>query len=299
MNASPHLLHAVERATVRVQAEVAPNHPSTAVLGSERVGTGVVLRPDHLILTVQYVVLGARACSITFTDETVVPGRVVAHDFASGIALIEPATRPRHALPVRPSRELVRGADVFAVAFGSDGERRVSDGVITHLDPFEANWEMALERAITTTARNPGLGGAPLADAGGNCIGVSFLDLGEVGSAVLAIPADVYLEHGDELLRHGRRVTRPARAWIGIFCYEFREHVIVAGVLPGSPAARAGLRGGDLIVTVDAVPVAGRRQLYELLWAASPGASFAMRIFRDGEILPLDVGSTDVDGFFA
>lgn len=299
MNASPSLLHTVERATVRVQAEVPPNHPSSAVLGNERVASGVALRPDHLILTVQYAVLGATACSVTYADGSLVAGRVVAQDFASGIALIEPELRPPHCLTGMPSRELQLGADIFAVAVSADGERRVSDGIVTGLDPYDANWEMALERAISTTARNPGLGGAPLADASGRVVGLTFLDLGEVGQAVLAIPTDAYNEHGDELLRHGRRVSRPPRAWIGIFCYAFREHVIVAGVLPGSPAAQAGLRGGDLVVAVDAVQIAGRRELYDLLWAESPGTTFDFRIFRDGEIVPVEVGSTDVDAFFA
>jgi S1-C subfamily serine protease len=110
------------------------------------------------------------------------------------------------------------------------------------LDPFDANWEYTLERAIFTSAMNPGLGGGPLIDRRGRVAGVVSLNLNEIGRFSLAIPIAHYRDHRDELLRYGRRTTRPSRAWLGLYCYLLRGHVVVAGLLPGGPAEAAGSR---------------------------------------------------------
>ena len=150
-----------------------------------------------------------------------------------------------------PSTELRVGQDIFIVAAAGENKRRANNGVITSIAPFDAYWEYSLDRAITTTAMNPGLGGAPLLDSRGRVAGIASLDLNEIGRFTLAIPVDDFLAHRDELLQHGRRVSRPARAWVGLYCYTFRDHVVIAGVLPGTPAEQAGLKAGDVVLTVD------------------------------------------------
>jgi len=299
MNASPRLLHQVNQSTVAVQSVAPPSHPSVAVLGHERTASGVVLRPDGLILTVQYVVLGARSVSVIDADGRVVPAQVVAQDFHSGIALI------RTSEPLAPGLEpcdigaIAPGADVFVVAVTSDGTRAVNDGIVTSVAAFEANWEFTLDHAIATSARSPGLGGAPVVDARGRVLGITFLDLGEVGRFTLAIPAACYAAHHAELLDNGRRVSRAPRAWAGFFCYTFRSHVVIAGVLPGSPAESSGMRAGDVIVALDDQRVVDQRGLYERLWSQPPGSERAFRVFRGDDTAELMVRTTEAERFFA
>jgi serine protease Do len=92
MNASVKLIELVLPATVALKAVVAEEHPSAQILGSERFGSGVVIDPAGLILTVNYVVLGARSIEVTLLDGTDVEGTVVAQDFASGIAVVDMGT---------------------------------------------------------------------------------------------------------------------------------------------------------------------------------------------------------------
>ena len=298
MNAPPRLLHQAYRSTVVVQASVPPSHPSTAVLGRERASSGVVLRPDGLVLTVQYVVLGASEVEVVGPDGEVIEARVVAQDFHGGLALLEPARTPAAGLEPGTLGDVGRGDEIFVVAVTGEGDRRVSDGIVMALDGFTANWEFALDAAIATSARNPGLGGAPLVDRRGCVVGISFLDLGEVGRFTLAIPAELYSAHRQELLEHGRRVARPPRAWAGFFCYTLRRHVVFAGVLPGTPAEQGGLKAGDVLISVDGDRITNQSELYQSLWAVPPGNERVFRVFRSDETTEVVVVPTLAEDFF-
>ncbi len=153
--------------------------------------------------------------------------------------------------------------------------------------------------SIVTSVRSPGLGGAPLVDRHGRVIGISCLDLGEVGRFVLAIPTGQFVDFEQELLDNGRRVTRPPRAWAGFFCYALQRNVVVAAVLPDSPAALSGMAAGDVIVAVDGERVRDQRGVYEALWARRPGADVSFRVLRGEEMSDLMVYTTDAEAFFA
>jgi len=299
MNASVKLLERVVPATVTLKASVADTHPSASILGTDRQGTGVVVDASGLILTANYVVLGARGVDIEWADDQTGVGRVIAQDFASGIAVIEANECCGTALPLAPAAQVKVGQDVFIVAAAADNQRRVNTGGITSIGVFDAYWEYSLEHAITTTATNPGTGGAPLLDTRGRVVGIVSLELNDVGRFTLAIPADYYAQHRNELLQHGRRTSAPTRAWIGFYCYTFREHVVIAGVLPGAPGEQAGLKAGDVVLTVNGERVSGRHELYLRLWTHRAGELINFEVFRNNKVTELTVPSGNADEFFA
>ena len=299
MNASVKLIELVAPATVALNVQVPETHPSAQILGTERQGSGVVVDDAGLILTVNYVVLGARTVEVSLLDDTTVSGTVAAQDFATGIAVVDIGAKALSALQLCPSARLAVGQELFVMAAAGENKRRANDGVITSLAPFDAYWEYSLERGIVTTAMNPGLGGAPLLDVLGRVVGIVSLDLSEVGRFTLAIPVDDYLEHRDELLRHGRRISRPPRAWVGVYCYTFREHVVIAGVLPGAPGERAGLKAGDVVLAVNDRRITDRHALYTHLWSHRVGELIHFRVFRNNQITQLAVQSGNAEEFFA
>lgn len=299
MNASVHLLEETLPATVHLQVTVPESHPSAAVLGTDRAGSGVFIDRHGLILTVNYIVLGGRDVRVTLFDGRELPGEVVAQDFASGIALVQVIGDDFDALSVVDAPVPAVGDEVFIVASVGDASRRASSGGITSLDAFDANWEYTLESAIYTSAMNPGLGGGPLLDCRGRVAGVVSLNLNEIGRFSLAIPIAHYRDHRDELLRFGRRTTRPSRAWLGLYCYTLREHVVIAGLLPGGPAEAAGMAQGDVVLAVGDEKVQTRREFYERLWSHRAGAEVALRIFRDERLRTIAVPSANVEEFFA
>jgi hypothetical protein len=133
----------------------------------------------------------------------------------------------------------------------------------------------------------------------GDLVGVVSLDLNEVGRYTLGIPTEVFFTHREELLRYGKRVSRPPRAWIGFYCYMLREHVVIAGVLPGTPGERGGLRAGDVVLSVDDVAIGLRCDLYNRLWEHKPGEVIRFHVFRDYAVVEVSVEGADVEQFFA
>ncbi|MFN8543719.1 MAG: S1C family serine protease [Candidatus Binatia bacterium] len=298
MNASTALLGRSLPALVHVQAEIPETHPSASVLGTTRMGSGTVVDSAGLVLTVSYVVLGAREVRVVFLDQSSHVAEVVRWDVVSGLALLRLPESGVPALPIGRSTDLQLGDDVFILAsVGPDGAR-VSTGNVTYLGPYDANWEYVLDRAVMASAMNPGLGGGPLLDRRGTVVGVVSLNLNDIGRFSLAIPAECYGDARDAFASGDGQAMR-TRPWLGIFCQMLNHHVVIAGLLPGGPGEQAGLRMGDVILAVDGQDVADRATLYRRLWARRPGESVTLRVHRGRTETDVTFACGDVAEFFA
>jgi S1-C subfamily serine protease len=299
VNASVKLIEQVVPSTVGIHVLVPPRHPSAPLLGTERMGSGVVIDPNGYILTVNYIVIGATKVQVGMLDNNQYDAEVVAQDFASSIAVLKIPNSGFPAVALHSSEELQTGDEVFMVASSDDTTgRRVSGGFLSSLGPYEAYWEYRLERALICSAMNPGLGGGPMFDMKGRMVGVVSLNLGEVGKFSLAIPIEHYLDHREELLRYGRRVSRPSRAWIGMYSYPLRDHMVLAGLLPGGPGEKAGLKAGDVVLAIDGQEIADRKVLYSQLWSKHAGDTVLFRVFRNNTVHDIAVISGNIEEFF-
>lgn len=299
VDAHVRLLQQVAASTVTVAAEIPESHPSAAVLGTSRAGTGAVVDEEGTIVTVNYVVLGAGRVMVTDVEGKRVAARVIAQDFASGIAVLGVAGISAPPLRHGTSRDVRPGDDVFLVSSVGATERRSASGYVIATDSFDAYWEYYLPRALWISAINPGLGGAPLCDARGRFVGIISLNLGAIGRATLAIPSENYYDYAEELLREGKRTTRPIRAWVGMFCYALPDRTVVAGLIPGAPGERSGLAVGDVLVRIGEEAVTGRLQLYEAIWRRKPGDPIDLKVLRDGHIENVTITSGDAEKFFS
>jgi S1-C subfamily serine protease len=300
VNASAKLIDRTVPATVGLRAEIPESHPSAAILGTERHGTGTIFDPSGLVLTVNYIVLGADSIDVTLVTGETVKARSVAQDFASGLAVLAlEHGGPLPTVTLCSSQKLCVGQEVFVIASIGAEKRRGNNGCITSLDPFDAYWEYRLERAIHTTAVNPGVGGAPLFDALGRVVGIISLDLGQIGRFTLAVPCEHFLDNREELLRFGKRTSVSLRAWVGFYCYASNDAVVVAGVFPGAPAENAGLKAGDVVVSVNGRSVGSRAELYTSLWRHTAGDQLTFEVFRERQLMSIPVESGSIEEFFA
>jgi S1-C subfamily serine protease len=298
MDAPPELAKQLLPAIVNIHAQIPAKHPSAGILGMERMGTGTIIDPNGLILTVNYVVMGSETIWVALYRGRRLKAEILAQDFDVGLALLKVKRSGLPSIEAGSSTEVHLGREIFVLASTGPEDRRVSGGVVTYVGEFEAYWEYRLERGIVTSAANPGFGGGPMLSMTGQMVGVTSLNLSELTRCSLAIPIECYLSNRDELVRYGRLKHRPLRAWLGLFAHSLDEGVVVAGVVPGGPAERSGLKEGDLIVSLNAEEVPTRKFFYTSLWRSAPGDRLALEVMRDQSVKRIDAVGGDRAEFY-
>jgi S1-C subfamily serine protease len=289
LNGHIGLIHSILPATVDLHVTVPENHPSARNLGSERVGSGTIIDPDGYILTVHYVAVGSTSITVTLPDGDQYPGQLAAQDQETGLALIKIAARELPFLKLAARDSVSLGQPVVMIASSGQTGRRVSGGYVSSMEPYDGHWEYMLEKTIRVTAFNPGFGGGTLANFRGELLGVVSLNLNEIGKFAMAIPVDYYRDFEQELRQYGQVRSRPPRPWLGFYPQPAAGHIVVGGVVPGSPAAKFGLKEGDIILSVEKKEIRSRPELYQEMWKKRPGERISFRILRDERSFELEV----------
>jgi serine protease Do len=298
MDTSVELVRHLLQSIVYIHTTVSREHPSTKILGNERLGSGVVVDSSGLILTVNYVVMGGQSLSVAFQKGRRAKAELVAQDFEVGLALIKVNRQGLIAAEIGNGDLVERSEEVVLLGAKQPQERCATGGFVTYVGEFEAYWEYMLDRAIISNAPNPGYGGGGLFTTNGRLAGTVSLNLNEISRSSLAIPTDFYRNHRDEMMRYGRVVSRPRRAWLGVFAQVIEEGVVVAGVVPDGPGDRGGLQEGDVIVSLNAEEVGSRRELYTSLWRHEPGDALTFEVMRDKKMRRCEVKGGDRAHFY-
>jgi len=302
VNAPIFLLEKVLRATVGVHSHIPSTHVSTAIgLGTDRRGTGTIVSHDGLILTVHYLLLGAQSVIVTLPSGEQLEAKIIGKDYSTGLGLLKIDVDEMPCVEVVSSESCVSGAEAFTVA-SMGGDKRCADcGIFTYLGPFDAVWEFVLDKCVCVTAPtlSIGLSGGPICNTKAQVVAVSYLNFADLSRAILGVPGENFLAVRDELIQHGRRTTAVPRAWLGVLSYTLREHVVIAGVMPGGPSEKAGLQQGDLVISIDGNDVNDRRLLYEALRNRRPGENINLKVLRDNRVYQVEIPSIRAEDYFA
>jgi len=301
------LLDAYSRAVIDVVDRVGPAVVRLDAKASEErrhagTGSGVIVAPDGLVLTNSHVVGGGSRLIVTTVDGRSLSARVVGDDPDTDLALVRvdsAATLPAAALG--DSKRLKRGQLVIAIGNPLGFESTVTTGVISALGrSLRARSGRLIDDVIQTDAAlNPGNSGGPLVSSRGEVIGINTaVILGAQGIcfAVAANTANFVL---GELVRHGR----VRRAFIGISAQQTAiprrlrhaaglaqgSAVMVAAVEPGSPADQAGLKAGDIVLSLDGTTITGADDLIRILASDKIGRSAELEVLRSGHRQRLSV----------
>jgi serine protease Do len=255
--------------------------PSVVGIGQRwGVGSGVVLGPGR-VLTNAHNVRGDHV-TVTFADGRTAEGNVTGHDIDGDLAVIEADTGEAPALPWAAGPAAGLGMPVFALANPGGRGLRVTLGFVSGVDrTFRGPRGRRITGSLEHTAPLlPGSSGGPILDAGGQLLGINTNRLGE--GFYLAIPADDALRRRIDALGRGEsaappqlgvaitpgHVARRLRRAVGL---PDAEGLLVREVTEDSPAGRAGLAGGDLIVAAGGRPVPVIDDLFDALQAADGG----------------------------
>ena len=264
-------------------------------------GSGFVFTPDGLILTNSHVVHGATRIQVSFSDGHRFPAHTIGDDPATDLAVIRIDAPQIVAAPLGDSQKLRVGQLAIAIGNPYGFQYTVTAGVVSALGRSLRSYSGRLiDDVIQTDASlNPGNSGGPLVTSDGRVVGVNTATIMGAQGLCFAIGINTAKFVAGRLLRDGRI----RRAYIGVEAQTAPLHrrlvrfydllqesgVIVSAVTPGSPAQRAGLREGDVIVALDGKAVAGVDDLHRLLTDAHVGVSSSLTVLRWTEKLELQV----------
>ncbi|GGF39482.1 signal protein PDZ [Aliidongia dinghuensis] len=287
------------RSIVAVRSSVPDDAFTATTLGTRREGSGVVIREDGLVLTIGYLIAEADEVWLTRHDGHVVPAYALAYDQETGFGLVQPlGDLGLPALPLGDATAAKVGDPVLL----ADGSGRFVQASILAKQEFAGYWEYLLDEAIFTAPAHPWWGGAALIDAGGRLLGIGSLRLemsgdGESADINMIVPINLLPPILDDMVTRGQ-ADRTPRPWLGIFSAESSGKVVVMSVTDGGPAARAGLRQGDIISDVRDGHVDGLADFYRKLWQSGPaGTEVPMRVVRAGRETWLRIKSADRRSF--
>src|SRR5262245_27356580 len=252
------------------------------------IGSGIVLGEGR-VLTNAHNLRGSQA-TVTFADGRTAEGTVAGHDFDGDLAVVQVDTGQVAALPWATEAPAI-GMPLFALANPGGRGLRVTFGSISGIDrSFRGPRGLRITGSLEHTAPLlPGSSGGPVLDAAGQLLGINTNRLGE--GFYLAIPADEELRRRVDALASGESVRPPqlgititpghvARRLRRAVGLPDTEGLLIRGVAEDSPAARAGLASGDLIVAAAGQPVRSVDDLSGALRAAAPGGSVALTVLR-------------------
>lgn len=285
-------------AVVGVKVKAIPNARSNESLGDERVGSGVIIPRDGLVLTIGYLVLEADTVEITDSSGQTVPASVVAYDHATGFGLLKPLA-PLSEKPIKlGTAQPVAQLDRMMIVTGG-AEQQISIATVVSKRQFAGYWEYMIDGAIFTAPPRLDHSGAALINKQGELVGIGSLFVmdaltpGEKLPGNMFVPIDLLNPVIDELVRTGTQ-QQDKRPWLGVNSLEEDGRIKVMQVNDESPAAAAGIQAGDIILSVNGEKVTSLDRFYQKLWTSGPaGIDVPMTLLHGVDMRQVTVRSID------
>ncbi len=288
----------VLKSIVRLSARIAPDAFTADTLGTERAGNGVLIGDDGLILTIGYLIMEAEEIWLTTEGGRVVPGHALGYDPSSGFGLVQAlGSLDIPVMQIGKSRSAVAGARV--VIGGAGGCRHSVAAHVVGRREFAGYWEYVLDEAIFTAPAHPNWGGTAMIGANGELLGIGSLQIpqqvhgAQMVPLNMIVPIDLLPPILDDICAHGA-VSGAARPWLGLYAAETQATIVIIGCAGRSPAQRADLREGDIVLAVAGQPVESLAGFFRSIWAlGSAGIDVPLTLDREGDIFEVSVRSGD------
>ncbi len=292
--ASPELMIPEEFRRFFSIPEIPPEGRSRKTYGS---GSGFVISADGYVLTNNHVVDGAETIAVTFTDERKFDAELIGVDERIDVALLKiEADGPLPYLKLGASEEARVGDRVIAIGNPFGLGHTVTTGILSGkgralgAGPYD-------DFLQTDAAINPGNSGGPLFNLAGEVIGINTAIIAQANNIGFTIPSEMVLDVLDDLKREGR----VAHGWLGVGIQTLTpelaeameidavDGVVITDVHPGGPAAEAGLKSGDIVLSLAGEPVDETGELIRAVGEQRAGDEVAIEVLRRGRHKTLEV----------
>jgi len=307
------LLDAYSQAVIAVAEKVGPAVVNIAVtqrrmartqrgvmpFDTQGAGSGVIVTPDGYVLTNSHVVHGATQLEVTLADGRTLPARVTGEDSATDLAVIRVAADGLPAAQLGDSGRLKVGQMVIAIGNPLGFQATVTAGVVSALGRSMRSYSgQLIDNVIQTDAAlNPGNSGGPLVDSRGRVVGINTAIIQGAQGICFAVPMNTARWVVGQLIKDGKidraflgiaGETRPLHIRVArAIGHSAPSAVAIVQVTQGSPAERAGLRAGDVILAFNETPVVTVDDVSRFLGQARTGDRVEVSVLRGGEQLRL------------
>jgi serine protease Do len=262
-------------------------------------GSGFVITPDGLVLTNHHVIASADRITLVMNDGERLGARLLGGDAELDVALLQAeASRTYTFVPLGDSEGLEVGDWVVAMGNGLGLGTTVTTGIVSGMGRRIGHGTFGPGRFIQTDAAiNQGNSGGPLFDLDGRVVGMSTAIIAGANSVGFAIPSNLIGGILDDL----RTAGRVTRGYLGVQPQTLNEELrmalgvqaragaLVTSVGADTPAARSGLRSGDVVVEVNGEAIASRRDLVASIGSRQPGEGVTLTIERDAKVERVEV----------
>ncbi|MFN3883447.1 MAG: Do family serine endopeptidase [Rhodocyclaceae bacterium] len=265
-------------------------------------GSGVVVSADGFVLTNNHVVESADAIEVALPDGRKFEAKLVGTDPESDLAVLKIASdKPLTPIIFAPPNTLRVGDVVLAIGNPFGVGQTVTHGIVSALGRSHLGINTFEDFIQTDAAINPGNSGGALVDSNGHLVGINTAIYSQSGGSMgigFAIPVSLAKNVMEQIIKTGT-VTR---GWIGVevqdmtadlaesFGVKSEEGALIAGVMKNGPADKAGVRAGDILVSVAGKPVKDAQAMLELIAALPPGEKAKFGLLREGR--PIDIEIT-------
>ncbi len=284
-------------AMVTIQSQVPEQAMTSAILGTERAGSGVRIRDDGLIATVGYLVLEAEQIWITSHSDQGAPAYVIAQDYDSGITLLKPTIPLGDSCLSPGSIETLSPGEEVSIC--RSGYMAPFPSRLIAKQEFAGRWEYLLDEALFTSPGCDDWAGAALLNQSGQVCGIGSLLMEVPGPADeelmanMFIPVDLVAPFLDEMCQFGQR-RAPPKPWLGALIQEYEGKLVVVGVYRGCPADLAGVKPGNIVLSVDDEPVYSLSGMFRKVWSlGSAGVEVPLIVSDAGSLRNCKLKSID------
>jgi serine protease Do len=254
-------------------------------------GSGFIVSADGLILTNAHVVREAKEVTVKLSDRREYSAKVLGADPATDVAVLRIDAKDLPTVRLGDPKQLQVGDPVLAIGSPFGFEQTATQGIVSALGRSLPG-DSYVPFIQTDAAVNPGNSGGPLFDGNGSVVGINaqiYSQSGGYQGLAFAIPIDVALKVKDQIVATGKaqharlgvmiqELTQPLAESFGL---KRPDGALVASVTPDSPAAKAGLKAGDVITQIDGEPIARSGELSARVGMRMPGDTAKLKVWRD------------------